>query len=157
MKKAITKIIILFAGLLILLSILNISSGPGQLQGQSLEEELQRIKEEREEAQKKIDEVKKTERYYMGEVSQVEEQLIGALSELDGFNAQLADAKSIVDRTTIELVLKEEELNKIEDELSKNINSKLIDFQKAVPYYLKNPSLIYEQNQAKFLCSVLLQ
>jgi murein DD-endopeptidase MepM/ murein hydrolase activator NlpD len=121
MKKAITKIIILFAGLLILLSILNISSGPGQLQGQSLEEELQRIKEEREEAQKKIDEVKKTERHYMGEVSQVEEQLIGALSELDGFNARLADAKSIVDRTTIELVLKEEELNKIEDELSEKI------------------------------------
>jgi len=119
MKKTITKIIILFAGLLILLSAFNISLAPGQLQGQSLEEELQRIKEEREEAQKKIDEVKKTEQHYMGEVSQVEEQLIGALSELDGFNVQLADAKSIVDRTTIELVLKEEELNKIEDNFLK--------------------------------------
>ena len=121
MRKAIIKIIILFAGLLILLSVFNISSGPGQLQGQTLEEELQRIKEEREEAQKKIDEVRKTEQHYMGEVSKVEEQLIGALSELDGFNAQLSDAKSIVDRTTIELVLKEEELNKIEDELSEKI------------------------------------
>ncbi len=121
MRKTIIKIITLFASLLVLFSVFNISSDPGELQAQSLEEELQRIKEEREEAQKKIDEIKKTERHYMGEVAVVEEQLIGALSELDGFNAQLADAKSIVDRTTIELVLKEEELNKIEDELSEKI------------------------------------
>jgi len=121
MRKTIIKIIILFTSLLVLFSVFNISSDPGELRAQSLEEELQRIKEEREEAQKKIDEIKKTERHYMGEVAVVEEQLIGALSELDGFNAQLANAKSIVDRTTIELVLKEEELNKIEDELSEKI------------------------------------
>ncbi len=121
MRKAIIKIITLFVSLLVLLSVFNISADPGELRAQSLEEELQRIKEEREEAQKKIDEVKETERYYIGEVAVVEEQLIGALSELDGFNARLADAKSIVDRTTIELVLREEELNKIDDELSEKI------------------------------------
>ena len=133
MRKAIIKIITLFIGLLILLSASNMSYVPEQLQGQSLEEELQRIKEEREEAQKKIDEVTKTESYYKGEVLEVEEQLIGALSELDGFNAQLADAKSIVDRTTIELVLKEEELNKIDDELSEKIlilNSRIAEIYK---------------------------
>ncbi len=121
MRAATIKIIAIFAGLLILLSGFSISSGPGQLQGQSLEEELQKIKEEREEAQKKIEEVKKTERHYIGEVSKVEEQLLGALSELDGYNTQLADVKSVVDRTTIELVLREEELKKIEDELTEKI------------------------------------
>ena len=121
MRAATIKIIAIFAGLLILLSGLSISSGPQELQGQSLEEELQKIKEEREEAQKKIEEVKKTERHYIGEVSKVEEQLLGALSELDGYNTQLADVKSVVDRTTIELVLREEELKKIEDELTEKI------------------------------------
>lgn len=121
MRAATIKIIAIFTGLLILLSGFSISSGPQELQGQSLEEELQKIKEEREEAQKKIEEVKKTERHYIGEVSKVEEQLLGALSELDGFNTQLADAKSVVDRTTIELVLREEELKKIEDELTEKI------------------------------------
>ena len=121
MRAATIKIIAIFAGLLILLSGFSISSGTGQLQGQSLEEELQKIKEEREEAQKKIEEVKKTERHYIGEVSKVEEQLLGVLSELDDFNTQLADVKSVVDRTTIELVLREEELKKIEDELTEKI------------------------------------
>jgi murein DD-endopeptidase MepM/ murein hydrolase activator NlpD len=103
--------------LLVLISGSFTFAGPGPLRAQSIEEELEQIKGEREEAQKKIEEVKKTEKQYFNEVSAVEEQLLGALSELDGLNGQLAEAKSVVDSTTIELVLKEEELNKIEDEL----------------------------------------
>ncbi len=107
--------------LLVLISGSFTFTGPGPLRAQSIEEELEQIKGEREEAQKKIEEVKKTEKQYFNEVSAVEEQLLGALSELDGLNGQLAEAKSVVDSTTIELVLKEEELNKIEDELSVKI------------------------------------
>ncbi len=90
---------------------------PESIFSQSLEEELDQVKKERKETQEKIEQVKKTERQYRGEVSKVEEQLLGALSELDGLNGQLGEAKTEVDRTTIELVLKEEELNKIEEEL----------------------------------------
>ncbi len=39
------------------------------------------------------------------------------MSELDDLNQRLAEAKSEVDKATIELVLKEEELKRIEDEL----------------------------------------
>lgn len=50
-------------------------------------------------------------------MDEVEGQLLSALSELDALNQKLADAKSEVDKATIELVLKEEELKRIEDEL----------------------------------------
>jgi murein DD-endopeptidase MepM/ murein hydrolase activator NlpD len=115
------KYISLFFIFSLILSGLGIFTGTGDLHTQSLEDELQRIKQEREEMQKQIEEVSKTERHYKGEVNKVEEQLLGALSELDELNSQLAEAKSGMDRTTIELVLKEEELKQIEEELSGKI------------------------------------
>jgi murein DD-endopeptidase MepM/ murein hydrolase activator NlpD len=54
-------------------------------------------------------------------VNKVEEQLLGALSELDDLNGQLAAAKSGMDSTTIELVIREEELKQIEEELAEKI------------------------------------
>jgi murein DD-endopeptidase MepM/ murein hydrolase activator NlpD len=121
MNNLIKRFTAVFIVLLVLISGSLMFARPGSLHAQSIEEELEQIKKEREEAQKKIEEVKKTEKQYINEVSTVEGQLLGALSELDGLNGQLADAKSVVDSTTIELVLKEEELNKIEDELSAKI------------------------------------
>jgi murein DD-endopeptidase MepM/ murein hydrolase activator NlpD len=118
MKTLPKKFTAIFVILSVILSGFCIFTGPGASHAQSIEEELEQIKEERKEAQEKIKEVKKAEGQYINEVSTVEEQLLGALSELDTFNHQLADAKSVVDSTTIELVLKEEELNKIEDELA---------------------------------------
>ncbi len=121
MNNLIKRFTAVFIVLLVLISGSLMFARPESLHAQSIEEELEQIKKEREEAQKKIEEVKKTEKQYINEVSTVEGQLLGALSELDGLNGQLADAKSVVDSTTIELVLKEEELNKIEDELSAKI------------------------------------
>jgi len=91
------------------------------LYAQTLEEELEQIKKEREEANKKIEEVKKQEQAYLKQVNEVETQLLASLSQLDDLNTKLAEAKSDIDKTTIELVLKEQELNKIEDELDGKI------------------------------------
>ena len=87
------------------------------LYGQTLEEELEQIKKDREETQKKIQETKKQEQSYLAEVKSVETTLLASLSELDGLNDKMAKTKSEVDKGTIELVLKEQELMKIEDEL----------------------------------------
>lgn len=54
-------------------------------------------------------------------MSQVEDKLLETLSELDELNSILSEAKSKVDKTTIELVLEEEELDQIEAELSKMV------------------------------------
>src|SRR3972149_3022118 len=113
------NIIAIFVIIIIAVSSFNLVSivSPKFIYAQTLEEELKQIQKEREEAKEKIEEVKKTEKQYINEVNQVEDQLLGALSELDGLNQKLADAKSEVDKATIELVLKEEELKRIEDEL----------------------------------------
>lgn len=121
MRVRFVKFIAIFVSLSIILSGFGVFSAPNDFHAQSLEDELQQIKEEREETQKKIEEVTKTEQIYKGEVSRVEEQLLGTLYELDGLNSEFADAKSVIDKTTIELVLKEEELNQIEDELASRI------------------------------------
>src|SRR4030042_4498756 len=91
------------------------------LYAQTMEEELEQIKKEREEANKKIEEVKKEEQAYLKQVNEVETQLLSSLSQLDDLNVKLSEAKSDVDKTTIELVLKEQDLNKIEGELDGKI------------------------------------
>ena len=88
------------------------------LYGQTLEEELAQIKKDREETQKKIQETKKQEQSVLAEVKSVETTLLASLSELDGLNDKMAQTKSEVDKGTIELVLKEQELIKIDDELN---------------------------------------
>ena len=87
------------------------------LYAQSLDDELDQIKKDREQTQKKIEEVKKQESAYLAEVKDVESVLLESLSQLDSLNDSLSAAKSDMDKTTIELVLKEQELKEIEEEL----------------------------------------
>ena len=119
MKLKSKNIIAIIVTIIIALSGFNIvyAASPKSIQAQSLEEELEQIQKDREATQEKIKDVKKQEQEYINQVNEVETQLTDALSELNALNQRLADAKSEVDKATIELVLKEEELKKIEDEL----------------------------------------
>ncbi len=119
MKFKSKNIIAIIVTIIIALSSFNIvyAASPKSIHAQSLEEELEQIQKDREATQEKIKDAKKQEQEYINQVNEVESQLTGALSELDALNQRLADAKSEVDKATIELVLKEEELKRIEDEL----------------------------------------
>ncbi len=110
------------------------------LYGQTMEEELEQIKKEREETQKKINETKKQEQSYLKEVKTVETNLLARLSELDGLNDKMAKAKSDVDRGTLDLVLKEQELRKIEDEL--NIKESVLNKRVASIYKNRATNII---------------
>ncbi|MBU4483291.1 MAG: peptidoglycan DD-metalloendopeptidase family protein, partial [Actinobacteria bacterium] len=115
--------IAVFVTIIIALSSFNLIStaSPKFIYSQSLEDELEQIQKEREETQEKIKEVRKQEQQYINQVEEVEGQLRSALSELDNLNTKLSEAKSEVDKATIELVLKEEELKRIEEELKEKI------------------------------------
>jgi len=117
------NIIAVFVTIIIALSSFNLIStaSPRFIYSQSLEDELEQIQQERKEAQEKIKEVNKQEQQYINQVKEVEGQLRSALSELDNLNTKLSEAKSEVDKATIEMVLKEEELKRIEDELKEKI------------------------------------
>jgi murein DD-endopeptidase MepM/ murein hydrolase activator NlpD len=91
------------------------------LHAQSLEDELEQVKKDREETQKKIEDAKKQEQTAMKDVKDVETVLLSSLSQLDGLNDKMSEAKSEIDQTTVELVLKEDELRKIEAELNQKV------------------------------------
>jgi len=115
------NIIAILVAIILLTSSIIIFFPPSSLHAQTLEEELKQIQEERKETQEKIQEVKKQEQEYIQQVEIVEEQLLGALSQLDELNMRLAEAKSQIDKTTIELVLKEQELKDIEKDLDSKV------------------------------------
>jgi len=138
-SKNITAI---FVTIIIALSSFNLIStaSPKFIYSQSLEDELEQIQQEREETQEKIEEVKKIEKQYMAQVDEVEGQLLGALSELDQLYSRLSKAKSEVDKATIGLVLKEEELKRIDEELKEKI--KILNDRVAVIYKNGNSNIL---------------
>lgn len=136
------NIIAVFVTIIIALSSFNLIStaSPKFIYSQSLEDELEQIQQEREETKEKIKEVTKQEQQYMNQVGEVEGQLLGALSELDNLNSKLSQAKSEVDKATIGLVLKEEELKRIDDELKEKI--KILNDRVAVIYKNGNSNIL---------------
>ncbi len=136
MRVISNKIVAIFVSLIIVLSGLSIFVCPQKLFSQSIEDELEEVKQQREDTQKKIEEAKATEQHCIGEISDVETQLLGALSELTDLKIRLADAEEKVNKTTVEMALKEEELKTIEDELDNNI----LILNDRVSYIYKNGS-----------------
>ncbi|MBU4292438.1 MAG: peptidoglycan DD-metalloendopeptidase family protein [Actinobacteria bacterium] len=110
------------------------------LYSENLEEELDKVKNQKEQTQKEIEEAKKAEASYIKQVNQVEGNLIKALAELDDLSAKLADKKREVDKITIELVIKGKELADLEKELTEKIS--LLNGRMAEIYKKKNYNLI---------------
>ena len=88
-----------------------------QLSAQTLEEQLQNIQKEQEANKKKIDDAKKKEQEYLKQVKSVEDQLLSSLADLKDLNEKQAKAKLDIDKSTIDLATKEQQLTQINDEL----------------------------------------
>ena len=103
-------------------------SPPNKIFPETLEEELERVKNERTNTQKEIENTKKAESEYMSQVNKVEGTLVSALSELDSLNDKASTVKSEIDRLTIELVIKKKDLSDAENTLieKNNILSKRV-------------------------------
>ncbi len=121
MKVVINKFAAIFVSLVIVISGLALFCCPKNIFSQTIEDELEEVKQQREDTRKKIEEAKAAEERYIGEISEVESQLLAALAELNDLRDQQADAREKVEKTTAELVVKEEELQIIEKELKENI------------------------------------
>ncbi|MCX6384122.1 MAG: peptidoglycan DD-metalloendopeptidase family protein [Actinobacteria bacterium] len=83
----------------------------------SLEEQLDQIKKEKAQTEKKIEDAKKKEKDYLNQVNQVETQLLSSLDQLNTLNKNFADVKSEIDKTNIELAVKENDLAVINKDL----------------------------------------
>ena len=133
----ITKILI---AILVLSFILISPSVKNHIYAQTLEEQLQSIKDEKAANQKKIDDANKKEQEYLKQVSAVENQELASLSELKDLNDKLTQAKNDVDKTSMDLAAKEQELNQINNELK--VKTEILNNRAA---------LIYENNGSSFL------
>ena len=134
MQKTIAKILI---AILVLGLMLAIPATKNHIYAQTLEEQLQSIKDEKAANQKKIDEANKKEQEYQKQVNAVESQELSSLSGLKDLNDKMAQAKNDVDKTSMDLAAKEQELNQINAEL--NAKTEILNNRVA---------LIYENNSS---------
>jgi len=88
---------------------------------ETLEQQLQDVKKEREKTKQQLEQAKKEVADYTSQVDKVEGQLVNALEDLDELNKKLSLKKSEVDRLTIELVIEESELIEVENLLKEKI------------------------------------
>lgn len=123
----------IYVFVLLTIIVSNLSFLP-KLAAEPLEDELEKIKSEKETTQKKIEDIKNQESAYIKEVTDIEQDLLSSLDELNDLNARLADKKSKMDKITIDLVVKQEEINKIEKEL----NQRLEIFNNRIKIIYKN-------------------
>ncbi|MBN1299489.1 MAG: peptidoglycan DD-metalloendopeptidase family protein [Actinobacteria bacterium] len=111
-----------------------------KLYAETLEEELEKVKKQKENTQKQIEQAKNDETAYISQVNQVEDKLISALKELEDLSLKLSEAKTEVDRLTIELVIKEKELSSAEKELKDKTS--ILNERIALIYKNKNQDLL---------------
>ena len=110
------------------------------LSGGSLEDQLEQIKKEKEETKKKIEDAKKKEQEYLSQVNKVEDQLLSSLDQLNDLNASLSDVKSNIDKTAIDLAVKENELLEINKEL--DAKSEILNNRVAAIYKNGNTNIL---------------
>jgi murein DD-endopeptidase MepM/ murein hydrolase activator NlpD len=115
-------------------------AGLKPLYAETLEEQLERVKKERENTQKEIEKAKKAEAEYTAQVNQVESNLINSLGELEDLNMQLSESKTEVDRLTIELVIKKKELKDVENILRQQ--TELLNERVAIIYKNRSRDLM---------------
>ncbi len=115
-------------------------SHPDKIFPETLEEELERVKNERTNTQKEIEKTKKAESEYLSQVITVEDNLISSLSELDALNDKASVYKSEIDRLTIELVMKKKDLSDAEQTLVEKNN--LLSKRVSVIYKNRNQNVL---------------
>jgi murein DD-endopeptidase MepM/ murein hydrolase activator NlpD len=126
------KIIKFFILILLYIIIPNLIFPP-LLTAEPLDDELSKIKSEKEETQKKLEDIKKEESAYIEEVNDIEGDLLSALDELGNLNVAISEKKSNIDKTTVDLISREEAVREIEEKLNQKLevfNRRIVDIYK---------------------------
>ncbi|MCL4377111.1 MAG: peptidoglycan DD-metalloendopeptidase family protein [Actinobacteria bacterium] len=138
--KSIKKIIKIFFTILIVSFVLISPTAKNHIYAQTLEEQLQAIKDQKAANQKKIDEANKKVAEYLKQVNAADSQLLASLSQLKDLNDKLAQAKSDVDKTSIALATKEQELKQVNAEL--NAKTQILNNRVALIYKNRDSNIL---------------
>lgn len=103
----------------VLFSVSAIMIQPALIYASPLEEQLDNIKQEKEQNQKKIEEIKESESELLSQINTVEEQHLKTLNELDELYLALSRTKENIGENIIKLEGKNKELKEIKSDLDK--------------------------------------
>jgi len=105
--------IVFFAVFILCMAILP----PGPAYAQDLDQELENVKNQREETSKQIEQTKQDEQAYIGEIEQIEDNMLDVLDVLEELSRELDHIRMQVQKTSLELELAHKEMEDIEKEL----------------------------------------
>jgi len=106
---------------------------PALIYASPLEEQLDNIKQEKEQNQKKIEEIKESESELLSQINTVEEQHLKTLAELDELYLALSRTKENIWENVIKIEGKNKELKEIESVLDKKtqiLNNRIVSIYK---------------------------
>ncbi len=109
--------IVFFAVFILCMAILP----PGPAYAQDLDQELENVKNQREETSKQIEQTKQDEQAYIGEIEQIEDNMLDVLDVLEELSRELDHIRMQVQKTSLELELAHKEMEDIEKELQDTI------------------------------------
>ncbi len=132
-----TKLILIIT---ILLSVAAITVQPALVYASPLEDQLDNIKQEKEQTQKKIEEIEESESELINQIDAVEEQYLKTLSELEDLDLALAEINKDIRENNLKIEEKNEELKEIETILDKKVS--LLNNRAASIYKYGNNNLI---------------
>jgi len=135
LKKTLFKTIIF-----IILLIFVFSASPLNLFGDTIENELNNIKTEKEETQKKLEEAKKEEEEYINQVNIIEDNMLSALDVLSGLKDKLAQTKIKITDLSLAITAKEKEITVVGEEI--NQRSVFLNKRAAEMYKRGNRSIL---------------
>jgi len=117
----------------ILFSVSAIIIQPALIYASPLEEQLDNIKQEKEQNQKKIEEIKESESELLSQINTVEEQHLKTLAKLDELYLALSRTKENIWENVIKIEGKNKELKEIESVLDKKtqiLNNRIVSIYK---------------------------
>ncbi|MGM0367216.1 MAG: murein hydrolase activator EnvC family protein [Actinomycetota bacterium] len=114
-----TKLILIIT---VLLSVAVIIVQPALVYASPLEDQLDNIKQEKEQTQKKIEKIEESESELINQIGTVEEQYLKTLSELEELDGMLAEINKDIQGNTLKIEEKNRDLKEIEAILDKKVS-----------------------------------
>ncbi|MFO7929020.1 MAG: peptidoglycan DD-metalloendopeptidase family protein [Candidatus Humimicrobiaceae bacterium] len=114
-----TKLILIIT---VLLSVAVIIVQPALVYASPLEDQLDNIKQEKEQTQKKIEKIEESESDLINQIGTVEEQYLKTLSELEELDGMLAEINKDIQGNTLKIEEKNRDLKEIEAILDKKVS-----------------------------------
>lgn len=89
--------------------------------GENLEDKLEQVQKEKESTSKQLEQEKIKEQQYLEQIDSIEDEMLAVLDEIEHLNHQLDELEIEINKSNLELEIKEKELVQTEQELQEKV------------------------------------